>query len=202
MNTVSMADLTARARLRKVALRLFGQLGFEAASIRMIAAEAGVSPALVRHHYKSKEGLRAAVDEEVLERFGSGLADVDHARSADELMADLGAVSARTFGSDPELRAYLRRVLLEQGDASSVFFARLLREARHVVTRLAETGRLRADVDPNWAPFQLLFVTLGPLLLEQVLQPNVEVSLFDPRILLERSQASQRFIAHGLMNSE
>ena len=59
-------DLTARARIRDAALRQFGEQGFERTTIRGIAATAGVSPALVRHHFGSKDALRDAVDEHVL----------------------------------------------------------------------------------------------------------------------------------------
>src|ERR1700754_4851912 len=55
-------DLTARARIRDAAIRLFGENGIEGASIRDIAAEAGVSSGLVRHHFGSKESLRDACD--------------------------------------------------------------------------------------------------------------------------------------------
>lgn len=56
-------DLTARARIRDAALRLFAERGVDGATIRDIAAEAGVSLGLVRHHFGSKEALRAACDE-------------------------------------------------------------------------------------------------------------------------------------------
>src|SRR3954469_817821 len=55
-------DLTARARIRDAAIKLFGERGIEGASIRDIAAEAGVSSGLVRHHFGSKEALREACD--------------------------------------------------------------------------------------------------------------------------------------------
>jgi TetR/AcrR family transcriptional regulator, regulator of cefoperazone and chloramphenicol sensitivity len=56
-------DLTARARIRDAAIRLFAEKGIGAASIRDIAQEAGVSSGLLRHHFGSKEGLRDACDE-------------------------------------------------------------------------------------------------------------------------------------------
>ncbi len=59
----AVEDLTARARIRDAALRLFAERGVDAATIRDIAAEAGVSLGLVRHHFGSKEALRAACDE-------------------------------------------------------------------------------------------------------------------------------------------
>ncbi|TDW69904.1 TetR/AcrR family transcriptional regulator [Kribbella pratensis] len=61
-------DLTARARIRDAAITLFGERGIEGASIRDIAAEAGVSSGLVRHHFGSKEALRDACDRYAKER--------------------------------------------------------------------------------------------------------------------------------------
>ncbi|PXY28234.1 TetR/AcrR family transcriptional regulator [Prauserella muralis] len=55
-------DLTARARIRDAALRLFGEQGFDRATIRGIADLAGVSSGLVRHHFGSKEALRDECD--------------------------------------------------------------------------------------------------------------------------------------------
>jgi AcrR family transcriptional regulator len=60
-------DLTARARIRDAALEQFARHGFEGTTIRGIARAAGVSPGLVQHHFGSKEGLRRACDDAVLE---------------------------------------------------------------------------------------------------------------------------------------
>ncbi|MET9315022.1 helix-turn-helix domain-containing protein [Kribbella sp. NPDC003505] len=64
----AVEDLTARARIRDAAVKLFGERGIEGASIRDIAAEAGVSSGLVRHHFGSKEALREACDKYAKER--------------------------------------------------------------------------------------------------------------------------------------
>src|SRR5215475_13606540 len=58
-------DLTARARIREAAMHQFAEHGFERTTIRGIAAAAGVSGGLVRHHYGSKQELKDAVDEHV-----------------------------------------------------------------------------------------------------------------------------------------
>ncbi|MFD3701793.1 TetR family transcriptional regulator [Nocardia sp. NPDC058658] len=60
------ADLTTAARIRDAAIELFGEQGF-GVGVRAIAAAAGVSPGLVNHHFGSKDGLRAACDDRVLE---------------------------------------------------------------------------------------------------------------------------------------
>ena len=61
-------DLTARARIRDAALRLFAERGIDAATIRDIARAAGVSGGLVRHHFGSKDALRDACDSYALDR--------------------------------------------------------------------------------------------------------------------------------------
>lgn len=60
------SDLHARARIRNAALHQFSHHGFQA-SLRAIALEAGVSPALIVHHFGSKEALRKACDEYTME---------------------------------------------------------------------------------------------------------------------------------------
>ena len=61
-------DLTGRARLRDAAIECFAAQGFDE-SLRAIAARAGVSAGLVRHHFGSKEQLRAECDATVLKRY-------------------------------------------------------------------------------------------------------------------------------------
>ncbi|GAA3732331.1 hypothetical protein GCM10022225_12950 [Plantactinospora mayteni] len=200
MRGLSSSDLTGRARLREAALALFAERGFEATSTRAVAAAAGVSPALVIHHFGSKEGLRAAVDEEVLSRLGAALRELDD--GSPDLMASLGEVSARMFGADQLLRGYLRRVLLEGGEASVALFGRLLAGARAELGRLVAAERTRANTDPQWAPFQMLCLILGPLLLEPVMQPNLDRSMFDPQVLAERSAANQRLLRLGWFGHE
>ena len=61
-------DLTARARIRDAAVRLFAERGSDGTTVRDIAQAAGVSPGLLRHHFGSKEALREACDLYVLDR--------------------------------------------------------------------------------------------------------------------------------------
>ncbi|GID91573.1 TetR/AcrR family transcriptional regulator [Amorphoplanes digitatis] len=61
-------DLTARARIRDAAVRLFAEGGVDGTTVRDIAQAAGVSPGLLRHHFGSKESLREVCDLYVLDR--------------------------------------------------------------------------------------------------------------------------------------
>lgn len=180
-------------------MELFAEHGFEATSTRAVAAAAGLSPALVTRHFGSKEGLRAAVDEYVLDQMTEALRGLA-AEGAEkrDLMTSLGEVSARLFGSDPVLRGYLRHALLEDGGTGAALFGHLLRGARRELRRLSELHGGQAPPDDAWAPFQILFLVLGPLLLEPVMQPNVEEPLFAPEVLARRSAANQRLLLRGL----
>lgn len=195
MHAVEKSDLTGRARLREAALELFAERGFEATSTRAVAAAAGLSPALVTRHFGSKEGLRAAVDEHVLLRISEQLAGVDP--DAD-VMESLGRVSAGLFGADPVLRGYLRHALTEGGEAGAALFERLLSGARTELARLsAAHGGRGGGVDEEWAPFQMLCLILGPLLLERVMQPGLDEPMFAPEPLARRSAANQHLLLHG-----
>ncbi|WP_329247036.1 TetR/AcrR family transcriptional regulator [Actinoallomurus sp. NBC_01490] len=165
MRAPAKADLTGRARLRQAALELFAEHGFEATSTRAVAAAAGLSPALVTRHFGSKEGLRAAVDEYVLDQMTGALRGLG-AEGAEkrDLMTSLGEVTARLFGSDPVLRGYLRHALLEDGGRGAALFGHLLRGARRELRRLSEVhgvnackprpkrrrGRRYAPASPGW----------------------------------------------------
>ncbi len=54
MRSVPVDDATTRSRIRDAAVALFGRAGYAATSIRTIADEAGVSAALVIHHFGTK----------------------------------------------------------------------------------------------------------------------------------------------------
>lgn len=199
MRSIDTKDLTTRARLRDAALALFAKQGFAATSTRAVAAEAGVSPGLVTHHFGSKEGLRQAVEDEVLRVFDDALADLEGVGDQETMLAALGALTARVFGEDPVLRGYLRHALLEDGSAGAGLFSRLLGGAQRELERLASLSGLRADADPLWAPYQVLFLILGPLLLEPVMQPALAQPVFAPETVEARSEANQRLLMHGLL---
>src|SRR5437870_1488254 len=62
------SDLTSAARIRNAALQAFAAQGVAGTSIRDVAKAAAVSPGLVQHHFRSKAGLRRAVDDFVVGR--------------------------------------------------------------------------------------------------------------------------------------
>lgn len=59
-------DRTTQAKIRDAAIARFPVDGLNGTTVRAIAKEAGVSPALVIHHFGSKDGLHRACDDYVV----------------------------------------------------------------------------------------------------------------------------------------
>jgi AcrR family transcriptional regulator len=124
-----------RAAIADAARELFAELGYDRTTLRAIAAEAGVDPALVLHYYGSKHRLFVAVVELPVRP-----ADVVPVLLADPAQA--GARVARFVLSvleDPESRA--RMTGLVRAAASEPEAARMVREliTREVLAPLVES---------------------------------------------------------------
>ncbi|GAA4907898.1 TetR/AcrR family transcriptional regulator [Streptomonospora salina] len=108
MRSASTEDLTARARIRDAAIALFAEHGMGGTSMKRVAAEAGVSQALVSHHFGSKEGLRTACDEHVAAVIEEG----KHEAMSKGPDLDILSALRDQSGTMPLLR-YLARMLIE-----------------------------------------------------------------------------------------
>ena len=82
-----------RARLVEAALDVFGRLGFEGATTRQIAREAGANLAAIVYHFGSKEALHIAVAEHIIANIGARTGDALAAAAAPA--ADLTPAAAR-----------------------------------------------------------------------------------------------------------
>ena len=113
-------DLTARARIRDAAIRLFTERGMEKTSILDIAKEAGVSGGLIRHHFGSKDGLREACDTYVFDEL---LRFKEEALAKGE--ADPGFVP--TFDTRQLLfRRYMGRAMIDGSAAAAAQFTEIV----------------------------------------------------------------------------
>lgn len=150
-------DLTGRARIRDAALDEFADHGVRGATIRGIAARAGVSPALVQHHFGTKDRLRRACDEHVL---GSIRAEATAALREDAL-AD-PAFLQEALRTAPRIQRYLARALVDDSPEAAGLFDDLV----------ALTAQSLADPpDATSTPYEraLVFTTmrLGVIVLHQ-----------------------------------
>ncbi|SES30126.1 transcriptional regulator, TetR family [Lentzea xinjiangensis] len=148
----SASDLTARARIRDAALARFGTDGIAGTSVRAVAADAGVSPALVVHHFGSKEGLRQACDDYVLDSIRSGGA------AASEALGEV--LQAAT-----PVRRYLARALLDDTPAAGALFAEIVDRTQAWLAAGEDEGWVRGCADARARAVTYVSWLLAPLVL-------------------------------------
>lgn len=191
------SDLTAKARIRETAMRLFAAEGVAASSLRAVARAAGVSPGLIVHHFGSKRGLVRAVDEAGLRRINLALSEVPIEGSVEELIEARAEVVAALFRSQPSLCDYLARALSERTEASAELFHQLLWFASRD-ERLIEAGMLRADTDPFWRATHQVILAIGPLLLRPLIERELGGELLAEDNLRRWTSARTDLLKHGL----
>jgi len=128
-------------------MRLFADRGVAGVSVRDIAAEAGVSPSLVIHHYRTKDGLKAAVDERVSVAVAELLTEVLDPPEGALASASMAVVIAARFASEPALPAYLRRLLVDGGTPASALFRRLYDASAGAMAIFGRAGIVRPAAD-------------------------------------------------------
>jgi AcrR family transcriptional regulator len=139
----SADDLTAAARIRDAAIAQFGEHGF-GVGLRSIAEAAGVSAALVIHHFGSKDGLRKACDDYVAEEIRSGKSEA--MRSSDP--ATWFAAMAEIEEYAP-LMAYLVRTMQSGGELANTLWRRMIDNAESYLDEGVQTGILKPSRDPR-----------------------------------------------------
>lgn len=173
----SRADAT-RARLLKAAVRVFAEKGFHGTTTRDIAAAAGMSPAALYMHHKSKEDLLYVIarsgHERTVRLVQEAIASSDdptaalrrlvhdfalhHARAhtgARIVNYELAALSPEHLAEISEMRDLIEREirgLVEAGVAAGRFDPPDPRMASVVLLSLGiDIGRWYAD-DSDWSP--------------------------------------------------
>lgn len=136
-------DLTASAKIRDAAIEQFGRHGF-GVSIRAIAEAAGVSAALVIHHFGSKEGLRRACDEFVAEEIRSSKSEA--MRSADPATWFAAMAEIESYAS---LMAYLVRTMQSGGELANTLWRRMVDNAEGYLDEGVRAGTLKPSRDPR-----------------------------------------------------
>ena len=106
-------DLTAKARARNAALDLFARHGESRVSMRAVATEAGVTPGLVQHHFKTKSGLVEAVDQLVVDYFDAAISSVPPVGKPKEVAAARDQAVRQMLRDNPVVVNYIRRAVLE-----------------------------------------------------------------------------------------
>jgi TetR/AcrR family transcriptional regulator, regulator of cefoperazone and chloramphenicol sensitivity len=172
------SDLTGYARIRNAALECFARDGFEASSVRAIARAAGVSPGLVQHHFPTKALLRDAVNVHVVALAAAPFADLPLPAADADPFEELGERITRLLSEHPDALRYTARATLEGDEAALELFGAFVAIARSQWDALAREGRLRADLDLDWAALHPVIFNLGVVLFREAIERHLAEPLF------------------------
>jgi TetR/AcrR family transcriptional regulator len=104
-------------KIKDAAKKVFLEKGYEGATTRDIAKEAGLNCALMNYYFRSKEKLFAAIFEEMLQLFFQGMTTVLHKPiSLKEKIVELIEHDFQTFKSNPSLCIFILNELHRDPD--------------------------------------------------------------------------------------
>ncbi len=159
LNMRSADDLTAVARIRDAAIDQVGKHGFTV-GLRAIAQAAGVSAALVIHHFGSKEALLRACDDYIAEEIRQ--AKSESLRSADPANWLRAMAEIESFAP---MVAYLVRSMQSGSDLAKAFWQQMVDNAEQYLEEGVRAGTLKPSRDPKARAKFLGMIGGGGLLL-------------------------------------
>jgi AcrR family transcriptional regulator len=150
----SADDLTAVARIRDAAIERFGDQGF-GVGLRSIAETAGVSAALVIHHFGSKDGLRKACDDYVAQEIRNSKAEAMQSSDPATWFAAMAEIEEYA-----PLMAYLVRSMQSGGELARTLWRTMIDNAESYLDDGVRNSILKPSRDPK-ARAKYLAITGG-----------------------------------------
>lgn len=186
------------ARILDAAVRLFGRSGIASTSLKSIAVEAGVSQALIIHHFGTKNGLRRACDAHVNRLIRERKeAAIDEGPQLDPLFG------LRLMADGRDLMRYLVRTLTEGGDGVDEFIDDMVADAEVYMAHGVEVGTFRPSAVPRERVVMLTLWSVGALVLHEHLDRLLGVDLlaedYGPAGLAPYIRPALELFADGLL---
>lgn len=192
-----------RARLLDAAIARFARDGIGATSLRAIAADADVTPAMLHYYFGDKEQLKQALIAERLQPTMQSIRErLTH--SGDDPSALIGTFVhsiGEAVARHPWLPSlWVREVLCEGGELREVLFDDLLPNMPHILAdrfAAAQTaGDLNPRLDPRLLVVSLMGLTMFPAAGAPIWQRVFDARDVDPEALLKHTLA---LLQEGLM---
>jgi AcrR family transcriptional regulator len=139
----SVNDRTAVARIRDAAIEQYGQHGFNV-GLRTIAEAAGVSAALVIHHFGSKEGLRKACDDYIAEEIHDSKTESIQSTDPATWFAQMAEIE-----SYAPMMAYLVRSMQSGGELAKLLWRRMIDNVEEYMEEGVRAGTVKPSRDPR-----------------------------------------------------
>jgi TetR/AcrR family transcriptional regulator, regulator of cefoperazone and chloramphenicol sensitivity len=170
-------DLKAKTRIRDATLALVAERGTARTTVRSIAERAGVSPALVLHHFNSKQGVLDAVSGWVLEMLKAATREPSVVVTAADAHEKRQAALDRLLDRLPALGGYLRQMLPEASPEGLRWFCEATRITKEDLARRERSGLARRSADVQAESTMLVVLSMAPILLRPFIEAALDVDL-------------------------
>jgi len=196
----------ARDALLDAASRLCARHGAAAVSLRRIAAEAGVSPAMVHYYFGDKDGLYDAMLDRTFGRLVERVRAVAAEHGVDEVapddrLAGLLRVVTGALAEEPWIPTLVvREVLSEEGRFRERFVAAYASRMAELLPGLMREeiagGRFRRDLDPQLAFLSFMGMTVFPFVARPVVERVLGLE-YDEAFLARFAEHTRRLFVEG-----
>jgi AcrR family transcriptional regulator len=186
---------TGRERILDAAVTRFAAHGVDGTSLKAIAADAGVSPALIVHHFGSKQGLREACDHHVLELLRTQMRQA----AAEGSRLDVLEALRRRQRGHAALLPYLARALAEGGASIDALVDELADETVRSMESNVAAGAYVPTEHPRERALVLLIWSLGAVTLHEHVRRLLGADLAgEPEALLPYLRGATEILTAGL----
>lgn len=199
MRSTGGEDLSTRARIRDAAVRLLGRDGFAATSVRAVASAAGVSPALVLHHFGSKEGLREACDAYIVDAVIGRKDELAGDREASVNAMQRWLADVEQFR--PELD-YMARMLTDDGPGADRLFDLLVDGTSQMIREQVAAGIMRETPDHEATALYLTAYGIVPVILGRQIGRRMGADGLSNEAIRRSTLPILDFYTHGLYTDD
>lgn len=191
-----------KVQILETAEALFAENGYAATSIRSIADQVGVNPALVHYYFGNKKALLQTVLEHSLEPMSRAIAAMKDGTdaSADKIARLLLSMIIK----HPNIPHLLTREVLLPGGEMREYFAKNMAPnlggaLPALLNREKSAGRFRKDADPAISAVFIMAVCVFPFIARALAEPVLGVEFNEAGLERLNTQISG-LLKHGLMS--
>jgi AcrR family transcriptional regulator len=190
-----VADRSGRERILDAAIGRFAEHGVAGTSLKAIAAAAGVSQALIVHHFGSKEALREACDARIV----GGIREQMRAAAAEGAQLDVLEAFRRRQAQHASALAYLARCLTDGTPSVVALVDELADETVRVMAQSVENGTYVPTDHPRERALVMLIWSLGAVALHEHVRRLLGADLTgEPEALLPYLRGATELLTNGL----